>query len=309
MKKIYLIFFLFSFIQSNSQCRISGSNSLTVGQIYTFSISSSLAQCSQCHDWDINNSNNSTSGNLQINGSDMNNTVSITALSPGPFNINVTFFNETGCHTCSFSGNASGGINCNASIHSQTCAPYSNWQQPNHNVMLSFSLNLNNPFPNPATVYFGPDTAVYQSGSTFIVAGGTYGMAANGSQISPVQFTLNAPLDFPPGFYVFLEVTYVDNITGLKCTKKLSHLFTSCSGSPYRSTNIDVKPNPYKAGDVLYLDESYKSKDIEILDMNGVRINFEIISDNMIQFYGEKGIYLLRSLNSGNNDSIKIIVN
>jgi hypothetical protein len=82
---------------------ISGPLTINVGQTVTFT-SVNDAQCSQCYDWDINNdsnsSDNSTIGNLQIVGSDMNKTVSIKGLSVGTGKICLTYFTESGCNSC-----------------------------------------------------------------------------------------------------------------------------------------------------------------------------------------------------------------
>lgn len=90
----------------NDGC-ITGNTSINVNQTYTFT-STATAQCSSCYDWDINgnstSSDNSTVGTLQIVGSDMGQTVSIKGISAGTFSIQLTYFDETGCHTCCFNG-------------------------------------------------------------------------------------------------------------------------------------------------------------------------------------------------------------
>lgn len=87
-------------IALSAQCIILGPAQFSVGQTVTFSVPFGTAQCTECYDWDINNSNLTTSGNVQIIGSDQSNTVSILGLSAGTFDLSVTYFDETGCHFC-----------------------------------------------------------------------------------------------------------------------------------------------------------------------------------------------------------------
>lgn len=93
----------------NDGC-ITGSSNIYVGSTATFT-STPTAQCTSCYDWDINgnatSSDNSIVGTVQIVGSDMGQTVSIKAISAGTFSINLTYFDETGCHTCCFTGTTS----------------------------------------------------------------------------------------------------------------------------------------------------------------------------------------------------------
>lgn len=83
---------------SNSQCLITAvtpGSVIRVGQPVSFSIPSTLGQCTDCYDWDIN-------GNNMISGSDQKNTVTIIPTSRANFTLSVTYFDETGCHSCSF---------------------------------------------------------------------------------------------------------------------------------------------------------------------------------------------------------------
>ena len=95
MKRVLLTFTLFlciGYIQA--QCVISGPDSLEVGSTGVYTIPSSLGQCSECYDWDI------VSGNVSIVGTDQNNSVTIQVNGTGSFQLSVTYFDETGCHTC-----------------------------------------------------------------------------------------------------------------------------------------------------------------------------------------------------------------
>ncbi len=71
------------------------------GNLYTFSISNSLAQCIDCHDWDITGFSTPGGGPvIQHSASDEKNEFTVEAISSGTFTLQVTYFNETGCHTC-----------------------------------------------------------------------------------------------------------------------------------------------------------------------------------------------------------------
>ncbi|MEO8515443.1 MAG: T9SS type A sorting domain-containing protein [Flavobacterium sp.] len=82
---------------------ISGNIYIVLGQTATFT-SVPVAQCSSCYDWDINNdttsSDNSIVGNLQIVGSDMGQTVSIKGIALGEGSLQLTYFDDKGCHQC-----------------------------------------------------------------------------------------------------------------------------------------------------------------------------------------------------------------
>ncbi|MGC4039888.1 MAG: T9SS type A sorting domain-containing protein [Flavobacterium sp.] len=100
MKKMFLFLMLIGITASSySQCTITGKTSIGNGSTQTYSVPSTLGQCSECYDWDI------VSGNItQVSTSDQNNTFSIKATGLGAFQICVTYFDETGCHQCCLSG-------------------------------------------------------------------------------------------------------------------------------------------------------------------------------------------------------------
>ncbi|NOU15944.1 MAG: T9SS type A sorting domain-containing protein [Bacteroidales bacterium] len=114
MKKIFSLILMIGFsIMSYSQCNtgcITGNLSITVGQTSTFT--SPIAQCTSCYDWDINgnaiSSDNQTVGTVKIVGTDMAQTVQIQGVAVGAFSLQLTYFDETGCHTCCFNGNVVG---------------------------------------------------------------------------------------------------------------------------------------------------------------------------------------------------------
>ena len=94
MKKTILFLILITFSYGvKAQCNISGPSTVALGTTGTFSIPT-LAQCSQCYDWDI------LSNNISQVSTDMNNTFTISANSLGQASLRVTYFDEIGCHTC-----------------------------------------------------------------------------------------------------------------------------------------------------------------------------------------------------------------
>lgn len=98
-------------IDCNNGC-ISGNAVIYVGQTYTFT-SNEIAQCNSCYDWDINNdpnsSDNQTVGTIKIVNSDLAQSVQIQGISVGTFNLQLTYFDETGCHVCCFKGHVLSG--------------------------------------------------------------------------------------------------------------------------------------------------------------------------------------------------------
>ncbi|MEL6811379.1 MAG: T9SS type A sorting domain-containing protein [Bacteroidota bacterium] len=101
MKKLLLLFMIglvacmsshsATIEETNPPC-IDGPSTVTLGQTYSYS-SNGNAQCSNCYDWDI-------SGNANISGGDTANTVTINPTAVGTFTLDLTFFNEGGCFTC-----------------------------------------------------------------------------------------------------------------------------------------------------------------------------------------------------------------
>jgi|GEM_PF-7092304 len=96
MKSVFsTLLILFACNFAYSQCSIFGPSGPPVNQTFTYSISSSLAQCSSCHDWDV-------SGNALIIGSDMGSSAQIRRTGTGGYTISVSYINEGGCQSCSF---------------------------------------------------------------------------------------------------------------------------------------------------------------------------------------------------------------
>jgi len=73
---------------------IVGPSTIALGGQYLY-YTSAVAQCLNCHDWDISGSASITNPSLDQNG-----TVTVTANTLGSFTLNLTYFTETGCKTC-----------------------------------------------------------------------------------------------------------------------------------------------------------------------------------------------------------------
>ncbi len=96
MLKNFFLFFVLCTLNINAQtsrCVISGPSNMSIGESANFSVSSNLAQCSNCYDWDV------PSG-LSIIGSDQNNSATISASQAGTYTIVVNYINENGCNSC-----------------------------------------------------------------------------------------------------------------------------------------------------------------------------------------------------------------
>lgn len=112
MKKLLIIMFQLTVLSHYGQKvpNVTGPCSLNIGQQVTYTLNagdiatpgSSPGQCIDCYDWDINNTNSTSSGNVQIIGSDQNQSVVIKGLTNGTFSLKVTFFSESGCNVATF---------------------------------------------------------------------------------------------------------------------------------------------------------------------------------------------------------------
>ena len=77
-----------------AKCNITATSDIIVGEEATFSFPSN-AQCSQCYDWDV-------SGDASIVPAWDDKTRFVTVVpGSGSFTLTMTYFDETGCHTCS----------------------------------------------------------------------------------------------------------------------------------------------------------------------------------------------------------------
>lgn len=98
MKSLALLFTLMlSGLVLRAQC-ISGSDTICLSQNSVYTVSSALGQCSQCYYWTV------VSGGVSIVGSNTTNSVTLNANAAGPYRLQVTYFNATGCHVCTFDG-------------------------------------------------------------------------------------------------------------------------------------------------------------------------------------------------------------
>lgn len=252
MKKVFsfLVFFGITFIiaqkvpgGSSSPC-IVGPDNLALNQTGIYSVSSALAQCTQCHDWDIDNLNVNVSGNAQITTDDRLNSVSIKRVGTGSITISITYFTETGCHSCSKTLASIGGgqVSCDATIISNHSSPYSNVLHPELNVYIDVYVGYQNPFPNNASVsiQYNPQPSGFCHVNCVPIIVAPFFQSAMSYQFSiPVGSDgLNL------GFYVPITVLYTDLVTGQTCSKILNPYFKPQT-HPYRMINIS--PNPAKS--------------------------------------------------------------
>ncbi len=144
------LFSLHSYAQAG--CDISGPTSMELNDTATFSIPSSLAQCSNCYDWDVSNSN------AQILTSDMSNSVQIKRVGDGSFTVTVTYINENGCDSCS--------IDFIALDEPDPCDYSFKINDVGIGFCDSIIMQVNIPPPTDAILYW---TVTYTDGSTTVV--------------------------------------------------------------------------------------------------------------------------------------------
>jgi Secretion system C-terminal sorting domain len=110
MKKLFIIVTLLTTIMLTAQRvgpSITGPCSIIAGQQVTYTLTPStvgaaVGQCLDCYDWDINNTNLTTSGNVEIIGSDQNQSVVIKGITAGSFSLKATYFDEAGCNVVTY---------------------------------------------------------------------------------------------------------------------------------------------------------------------------------------------------------------
>lgn len=260
MKKVFsfLVFFGITFIiaqkvpgSSSSPC-IVGPDNLALNQTGIYSVSSALAQCTQCHDWDIDGLNVDVSSNAQITTDDRLNTVSIKRIGTGSITIKVTYFTEEeGCKECikvlpaCCGGN--GSVTCDAWVVDKFWYGYTNYTLPTHDVMAHIEVNYTNPFPNNASVLVQYDPS-YPSG---FCHGNCSPVNATPNFTGSIQYQISLPIGsygMSIGFCVPLIVTYTDLVTGQKCIKILNPCFTKEDGGiPRKNNTVNISPNPAKS--------------------------------------------------------------
>ena len=305
MKKIFslLVVVIFS-TTSYSQC-VSGNTNIPLGSTVTFS-SITAAQCASCYDWDINNnitsSDNSIVGNLQIIGSDMNQTVSIKGLALGAGSIQLTYFDETGCHQCTLAVYVvQVGANC--------CSP---------DVEGSFECRGSGGGHEGGTVELvNPLGCTVDWTKVSQVTATLSGAVFSGTTLTTK--TLTGPFTIAPGFSVYgsastcgynhsftVTITITYNNSCPSVTK--SGRFYNTGTPPRLSNPIIVSPNPthsiikFEGANLSpYTISLFNSNGIEIL--KNAKIDHDISLENMA-----KGIYIyILTDENGNKQEGKII--
>jgi hypothetical protein len=285
---------------SSSTC-IVGPDNLALNQTGVYSVSSALSQCTQCHDWDVNNLNVDTSSNAQITTDDRLNTVSIKRIGTGNITITVNYITEEGCKSCSTIVTCSGcggSVSCDASILQIWCDKRNNTVEfPQFNVQINVRFLVTNPFPNNSGVLVSWDPD-YLNGFDSAGTGGVSFVAVNSTNIVPFQFYTSISTPNATGFYIPLVVKYTDLVTGQVCVKKLNPLVTNncLTGHPMR---IGIFPNPSKS-QINFEGENLNNYNISIYDMFGNEVKNEKIDKSIDIENFDKGIYLYKISEKGN---------
>ncbi|WP_367180679.1 T9SS type A sorting domain-containing protein [uncultured Psychroserpens sp.] len=167
---------------------------------------------------------------------------------------------------------------CEASVDDIWCNVNNGPNSATYPTLINSEVLLTNPFSNPASGYVRWNDA-YLNGQQ--AAGGVFGNLAVGAQnlLFPSQFYVNISTqttNWPSGFYVPMEVKYVDNVTGAECYVTLNPLITDPCDSigqqrDHSEDGIKVYPNPTNSkSDIKF--EGIDLNDInsiEVLDLRG----------------------------------------
>lgn len=316
MKKIYLFIVASLFWNLNAQktstplnC-INGPLNIYLSQTSSFT-SSTTAQCTNCYDWDINNSstssNNDIVGNVQIVGNDFNQSVQLKGLSLGSFTLQLTYFDETGCHECSISGNVING-DSPTPLPSENCFGF---DPPQGGLDINSEGTL-----NYAYVGYPYGTPISSSGLTF-----TWYFKFENQQLltfnvqnptfrekcpeNPVRsFALIISNGVQTKQYRSIDPAYpIQGISSIANTPTC-FLHACCSpnvigcnnGGIFRENNtksqIIVSPNP-TSSKVTFIGENLDQYTVTIFDSNGNKIINESDIENSIELKSyKKGIYL-----------------
>lgn len=95
MKNLFLALALFTFTGAFSQCEISGADQLKVGEIQSYSVDNSVAQCEDCHLWSM------VRGAGTLSGLVKKKTISVKGLVAGQATLNVNVATADGDVKCS----------------------------------------------------------------------------------------------------------------------------------------------------------------------------------------------------------------
>jgi len=292
-KTLFFLVFCLSILNFAQTC-ITGNTTIILGQTNTFS-SVNLAQCNQCYDWDINDnytsSDNNTVGNVQIVGSDMNQTVSIKGLALGPFTLQLMYFDETGCHPCTINGNVvAAPANC--------CSPdIDGWFECQNNNTGGQIEILNN-YLNGCTVDWSKISSVNIQlvGATFMApySGTTY---TKYSPTGPFSMSVYSPgCGYQKTFRAIVTFNYNNGCTSVQ---KIGDYYDQGTPPDDRFLNksaakIQVTPNPAK-NFLKFSGEKLNSLSVKIFDFNGklVLSKTNITSDLSIERL-KNGIYFYK---------------
>lgn len=247
-------------------CTITGPSYLEVGQQYQFSVSAN-AQCSLCYDWDISSFNLPTPASIV--GDDRQQTVTIQINSPGAFELKVTFFDESGCHSCQ--RNLVGEEDCfDPIIEGKLDCGIGGF------VFLDSSTqNLSN--VDQVTWTFDPnDNGSYYAGFNFtsggtIFNGGQSITSTNSSTNYEVQFGMNSGATCPSNKYICFDLV-VDFIDGSVCEEEY-WIGPACGNLtiPQPLSDLSISPNP--AADRIFVEiNEKKGSTLEFLiyDLRGM---------------------------------------
>lgn len=276
----------------NDGC-ITGNVTIVKGQTATFT-SSPTAQCTGCYDWDINgdpnSTDNSTVGTLQIVGSDIGKTVNLYGVAVGPFSIQLTYFDETGCHTCCFNGNVvNPQPNCCPPVLGGTfeCRGGRN---------TGGILNINNNPNCPVDWAAISKIDIWLNAAYFTASGGTSSKTIMGPFTGPMGFSVvDTRVECYNGncFGAIVTITYNNGCAPVQLSTNICDNNTPPGPLPKKNPII-VSPNPTNS--IIKFDGTDLSKyKISITDDKGIEIISDRHIDSEINIQNQhRGIYLYR---------------
>ena len=167
---------------------------------------------------------------------------------------------------------------CEASVAGIWCNANNGPNSAMYPTLINSEVLLTNPFSHTASGYVRWNDD-YLDGQQ--AAGGVFGNLAVGAEnlLFPSQFYVNISTqttNWPSGFYVPMEVKYVDNVTGDECYVTLNPLIDEpCDSIGQQRDNaadgIKVYPNPVKSKSDIKFDgiDLDEINSIEVLDIRG----------------------------------------
>ncbi|CAM3817780.1 MULTISPECIES: T9SS type A sorting domain-containing protein [Flavobacterium] len=259
----YLVLISLTINYANSQCLINGPSEIIVGQTQTYSIPAN-AQCSNCYDWDT------ITSNIEIVGSDQNSSVSILALGSGSFDLQLTYFDENGCHTCVLKGTCNPNTTCCAPILTgfYECRPAGNG---GGTVRFETSSTCEIDWSNVSNIY------IELNGATFNTAplSGQYFGTLNGPFNNPFHLSFTGPnCTGGSSVGIYAKISYKNDCPPVEIFENFFD-----QGSPkqlnkkntFNEDKIKIFPNPTKSL-INFEGEELSNFIINIYDNNGVQI-------------------------------------